>query len=231
METFSFWMATLGLPIAAVITNCIARWLADLPLSAQADTVLAFVVFDAIVIIQGDEFANHVLSDGIRINIAAIYVMYLFLGMFLWAISVFYVERRICGFLPATSKPTVCFFSITCCSAFSINYYSGAVDLCKRLSICVQRLTYVDSDQVSGLDRGDSDGYSSAVRVRHVLSADARTSQSSSPREAGCWKAFYSQPFIRPATRSARAAEYLNSDTAIEKSSGDCSLSFASSRS
>ena len=98
METFSFWMATLGLPIAAVITNCIARWLADLPLSAQADTVLAFVVFDAIVIIQGDEFANHVLSDGIRINITAIYVMYLFLGMFLWAISVFYVERKIVDF-------------------------------------------------------------------------------------------------------------------------------------
>lgn len=98
METFSFWMATLGLPIAAVITNCIARWLADLPSSAQADTVLAFVVFDAIVIIQGDEFANYVLSDGIRINITAIYVMYLFLGMFLWAISVFYVERKILDF-------------------------------------------------------------------------------------------------------------------------------------
>jgi hypothetical protein len=94
MEPLSFWIATLGLPIAAVVANFVARWLAELPLSPQADTVLAFVVFDAIVIIQADDFGSHILFDEIRVNLTAIYVMYLFFGMFLWVISVFYVERK-----------------------------------------------------------------------------------------------------------------------------------------
>jgi hypothetical protein len=98
MGSITFWLATLGLPIAAVIVNSVARLLAKLPQSAPADMVLAFVVFDAIVIIQGDDFRHHVPFEEIRINLTAIYVMYIFVGMFLWAVSVFQIERKIVQF-------------------------------------------------------------------------------------------------------------------------------------
>jgi hypothetical protein len=104
MDSISFWLTALGLPLAAVIANSLTRWLAELPQSAPADTVLAFVVFDAIVVIQGDDFRGHIHHDAFRANLTAIYVILVFVGMFLWAVSVFYVESRIAKYYRWTAR-------------------------------------------------------------------------------------------------------------------------------
>jgi len=59
----SFWVAALGLPLLAVVGNAFGRWLFRLPQSAPADVVLAFVIFDALVVLQGHEFAEFVGHD------------------------------------------------------------------------------------------------------------------------------------------------------------------------
>jgi hypothetical protein len=104
MDSISFWLAALGLPIVAVVANSVTRWLADLPQSAPADMVLAFIVFDAIVVIEGDEFRNHVPIEEFRVNLTAIYVMYIFVGLISWAVSVFYIEKKVVKYYRWTSR-------------------------------------------------------------------------------------------------------------------------------
>lgn len=95
MDSISFWLIALGIPLTAVIGNSVIRLLADLPQSAPADTVLAFVVFDAVAVMQAEDFKKFVVYSAFQEAFVSIYVLLILLGMFGWAVSVFSIEREI----------------------------------------------------------------------------------------------------------------------------------------
>jgi hypothetical protein len=95
VDPVSFWLIALGIPLTAIIGNSIIRLLVDLPQSAPADTVLAFVVFDAVAIMQAEDFRKFVVYSVFQEAFVSIYVFLILLGMFGWGISVFSIERQI----------------------------------------------------------------------------------------------------------------------------------------
>lgn|SRR5262249_19709976 len=78
-----------------IVGNAAIRWLAKLEPSSFADVVLAFVVFDALVIIDHQHFEHYLRNELLRADIIAIYVMLLIINVFLWMAAVFYVEERL----------------------------------------------------------------------------------------------------------------------------------------
>jgi hypothetical protein len=104
MPSISFWLVALGLPLAAVVVNSFARWLVQLPQSAPADTILAFVVFDLVVLIQRSDFIEHIGHEAFRVNFTPIYGILIFLGTFLWALTVFFIETKIAKYYRWTAR-------------------------------------------------------------------------------------------------------------------------------
>jgi len=98
VDPVSFWLIALGIPLTAVIGNSVIRLLIDLPQSAPADTVLAFVVFDAAAVMQAVEFKKFVAYSAFQEAFVSIYVFLIVLGMFCWAISVFSIGRQMADY-------------------------------------------------------------------------------------------------------------------------------------
>lgn len=95
MGHLSFWVVVLAVPLVVVLGNGFLRHLHGVPQTTPADLMLAFIVFDAAVIIQHDDFQEYVKSDVLRTNIIAIYVLLLILNYFMWHLSVFRLESAL----------------------------------------------------------------------------------------------------------------------------------------
>ena len=100
----SFWAVALVVPLLALLGNALLRWLCKLEQSSAADLILMFAVFDALVIIEHEEFRRYLSNEVLRRDIIAIYVMLLFVNFFLWIISAFYVEKKLSSAFDNRSK-------------------------------------------------------------------------------------------------------------------------------
>lgn len=90
-----FWIPVLGVPILALMANIIVRLVSGLPQSAVPDFILCFVVFDAIVAIQHDEFQKFIRIDSLSSAVEAVYVSLLFGSLVAWFVVVTQIEHRI----------------------------------------------------------------------------------------------------------------------------------------
>jgi hypothetical protein len=95
MDSISFWLLVLGVPLVVVLLNASIRVLAGLRQSASADIALALIIFDVAVVIQHDEFKAYIPHQQLQDSIIAIYAFMIIIGLFLWALTVFVAERKI----------------------------------------------------------------------------------------------------------------------------------------
>lgn len=95
MGHLSFWIVVLVVPILVVLGNGFLRHLHGIPQSTAADLMLAFIVFDAAVIIQHHDFQEYIKSEWLKANIIAIYVVLLIINYILWHVSVFKLEEAL----------------------------------------------------------------------------------------------------------------------------------------
>lgn len=95
MNAISFWLVALGAPLTVVAANVFARLLGGIPQSAPSDTTLALVIFDFVVIVQSQDFKEYVLNNELKSGIVAIYGLLIIVGLVIWAISVFVVEKSL----------------------------------------------------------------------------------------------------------------------------------------
>jgi hypothetical protein len=91
----SFWATALLIPMIVIVGNASIRWLAKLEPSSFADVILAFVVFDALVIIDHKHFEHYLRNDLLRADIIAIYVILLIINVFLWIGAAFVLEKKL----------------------------------------------------------------------------------------------------------------------------------------
>jgi hypothetical protein len=66
MMDLGFWIPVLGVPLAALFSNVVVRKLRGLPQSALPDIMLCFVVFDALVAIQNEDFKKLIHLDFVK---------------------------------------------------------------------------------------------------------------------------------------------------------------------
>src|SRR4051812_18660579 len=92
MSDLRFWIPVLGIPILAFFANIVVRVIQRLPQSALPDIILCFVVFDALVAIQNEEFSRFVRMSALRDATIAVYVALLFLNLIIWFVSVSSLE-------------------------------------------------------------------------------------------------------------------------------------------
>lgn len=131
MDPVSFWLIALGIPLTAVIGNSVIRLLIDLPQSAPADTVLAFVVFDAVAVMQAEEFKKFVAYSAFQEAFISIYVFLIVLGIVLLGNFCIFgrtPDRRLLS-QPRGGFP---FSSLLLCVV-----YSCRIDFRQRYSICI----------------------------------------------------------------------------------------------
>jgi hypothetical protein len=83
----SFFIEALGIPFIVLVGNSGLRWCKKLPQSAAADVVLIFIVFNGIVAIHAKELADYVPNVVFKSMLQALYVAYIIICCFLWAIS------------------------------------------------------------------------------------------------------------------------------------------------
>jgi hypothetical protein len=91
----TFWIPNLGIPILALIANVVVRWARGLPQSAVPDLILCFVVFDALVVIQHDDFQKFIRIDSLASAVEGLYVALLIGTLVIWFIMVTEIEHRI----------------------------------------------------------------------------------------------------------------------------------------
>ena len=94
MTDIGFWTAVLGVPVTALAVNVLVRRFFKLPQSALADLMLVIVVFDALVIIQHDDFVKFVRIIPLKNSIIATYVPLLIIDMAAWFLFVSKLETN-----------------------------------------------------------------------------------------------------------------------------------------
>jgi len=90
----SFWIPVLGIPIIALLANVVVRLANGLPQSAVPDFILCFVVFDAIVAAQHEDFEKFIRIDVITSAVEAVYMALFFISIVAWFLTVTKVEDR-----------------------------------------------------------------------------------------------------------------------------------------
>jgi hypothetical protein len=90
MMDLGFWIPVLGVPLAALFSNVVVRKLRGLPQSALPDIMLCFVVFDALVAIQNEDFKKFIHLDFVKDAVIGVYVVFLIMNLVLW----FYCSYR-----------------------------------------------------------------------------------------------------------------------------------------
>jgi hypothetical protein len=95
MHDLSFWIPCLGLPLAALFLNVAVRWGRGLPQSALTDLILCFVVFDALVAMQSDDFRHFIRIGWVREATVACYILLLFINAIVWALTIWRLEHEL----------------------------------------------------------------------------------------------------------------------------------------
>lgn len=90
----AFWIPVLGIPIIALMSNIVVRLAYGLPQSAVPDFILCFVVFDAVVAIQHDDFRKFIRIDFVTSAIEACYVALALGSLVVWFLTVTKLEER-----------------------------------------------------------------------------------------------------------------------------------------
>jgi hypothetical protein len=94
MGSFSFWVASLVLPIFLLAVNSIARWWFGMHQSAAGDLMVLFGAFDGAVILEADDFQafSRILPNAN--DLRAWFLLVLLVNVVLWVVAVFGVERH-----------------------------------------------------------------------------------------------------------------------------------------
>jgi hypothetical protein len=91
----TFWITVLLIPMLVVVGNVFIRWALKLEPGSLADVILAFLVFDALVIIDHQHFEQYIRNDELRAALVAIYVLLLFINFGLWFLAVGRIEKML----------------------------------------------------------------------------------------------------------------------------------------
>jgi hypothetical protein len=95
MPDLAFWIPCLGFPLAALFANVAVRAIRGLPQSALPDLILCFVVFDALVAIQNQDFKKFIRIDFVRDATIACYGALLFINTVVWVLSITELEYQL----------------------------------------------------------------------------------------------------------------------------------------
>jgi hypothetical protein len=95
MPDLAFWIPCLGLPLAALFANVMVRAIRGLPQSALPDLILCFVVFDALVAIQNQDFQKFIRIGFVRDATFACYGLLLFINTVIWVLSITELEYQL----------------------------------------------------------------------------------------------------------------------------------------
>ena len=95
MTDLSFWIAALGIPLVVLFANVVVRKLEGLPQSALPDLILCFVVFDAVVVIQRDEFERFIPFEQMRDGVSGIYEMLVLVNIVIWFFALRKLEPQL----------------------------------------------------------------------------------------------------------------------------------------
>jgi hypothetical protein len=91
----AFWIPVLGIPIIALMSNIVVRLANGLPQSAVPDFILCFVVFDAVVAIQHNDFQKFIRIAMVNSSVEGFYVGFLIASLVAWFLTVTKVEHRL----------------------------------------------------------------------------------------------------------------------------------------
>ena len=89
-----FWIPVLGIPILLLMANIVVRLVNGLPQSAVPDFILCFIVFDAIVAIQHDDFQKFLRIHSLASALQGAYIALLIGSLVAWFLVVTKIEHR-----------------------------------------------------------------------------------------------------------------------------------------
>jgi hypothetical protein len=94
MEHLSQWITAIAAPLVGVGINASLRALLGRMQSAAADVILTFIIFDAVIASQPNDFKGLV-SPVLSNDISSVFILLMLVTFMFWLLSVIVVEERI----------------------------------------------------------------------------------------------------------------------------------------